>query len=166
MDHLTKFALLGLLGLSGCAQAITVSRTGAKQTPRESNCAFEVFTSVPAQGYREIAVIDVHSGPYGDKRYTELPAFTTEITPYVCEAGGDATVGIKNSNGIYIQATVLKRQQPSQPVAPAEPSGCTYDTQCKGDRICVEGKCTEPQAPSAPPVTDIPPSSDATHTEP
>ena len=31
--------------------------------------------------------------------------------------------------------------------ARSEPSadGCSYDTQCKGDRICSEGKCVGPQ---------------------
>jgi hypothetical protein len=33
--------------------------------------------------------------------------------------------------------------------APASPagSGCTKDTDCKGDRICVQGACTDPPAP-------------------
>jgi hypothetical protein len=34
------------------------------------------------------------------------------------------------------------------PIA-ATPPGCQYDTQCKGERICVEGRCTAPPA-SAP----------------
>lgn len=34
---------------------------------------------------------------------------------------------------------------PAAPPAPAVDSGgCKYDTQCKGDRICVEGACVDP----------------------
>lgn len=32
-----------------------------------------------------------------------------------------------------------------EPPAP-QPLGCQYDTQCKGDRLCVEGKCVDPPA--------------------
>jgi hypothetical protein len=28
--------------------------------------------------------------------------------------------------------------------APTEPAGCAYDTQCKGDRICEDGRCVSP----------------------
>lgn len=42
---------------------------------------------------------------------------------------------------------------PSQPVAgdsnaPAA-GGCQYDTQCKGDRVCVNGACVAPAPPKA-----------------
>jgi hypothetical protein len=30
----------------------------------------------------------------------------------------------------------------------AAKSGCEYDTQCKGDRICSKGACVDPQQPS------------------
>jgi hypothetical protein len=42
------------------------------------------------------------------------------------------------------------------PAAPAPPAGagtgCSRDTDCKGDRICVQGSCVEPP-PKAPPGT-------------
>ncbi len=38
------------------------------------------------------------------------------------------------------------------PASPAVPTaGCSRDTDCKGDRICVQGACAEP-APKAPPA--------------
>jgi hypothetical protein len=33
------------------------------------------------------------------------------------------------------------------PAALAQESGCTYDTQCKGDRICEKGVCVSPTLP-------------------
>lgn len=42
-------------------------------------------------------------------------------------------------------------------LTPKQASGCTYDTQCKGERICVKGECVEqspssrPSEPAAPP---------------
>jgi hypothetical protein len=32
--------------------------------------------------------------------------------------------------------------------APAE-AGCSYDTQCKGDRVCVKGACVDPESKTA-----------------
>lgn len=37
--------------------------------------------------------------------------------------------------------------------APAE-AGCTYDQQCKGDRICEEGVCVDPPVAATPPPAD------------
>ena len=35
--------------------------------------------------------------------------------------------------------------------AAAAPTGCAYDAQCKGDRVCVEGACVAPpSSPTAP----------------
>lgn len=34
--------------------------------------------------------------------------------------------------------TATARQAPAQ-------DGCSYDTQCKGDRICVQGACVDPE---------------------
>lgn len=35
----------------------------------------------------------------------------------------------------------------------APPSGCQYDTQCKGERICRDGACVDPAVPSEPAPT-------------
>jgi hypothetical protein len=39
---------------------------------------------------------------------------------------------------------------PARPVALAKRAGCEYDTQCKGDRVCVNGKCVVDEASSTP----------------
>jgi hypothetical protein len=55
-------------------------------------------------------------------------------------------------------------QEPSAPTselssAPKQAAGCTYDAQCKGERICVKGECVEqprssqPSEPAADPAT-------------
>ncbi|MDJ0762194.1 MAG: hypothetical protein QNJ97_04320 [Myxococcota bacterium] len=48
------------------------------------------------------------------------------------------------------EMTSEKDQEASAVQAPQQqskaPPGCQYDTQCKGNRICVNGTCTDPQA--------------------
>jgi hypothetical protein len=42
-------------------------------------------------------------------------------------------------------------EEPSRPatqIASAPAAGCQYDTQCKGDRVCMKGQCVDP-APSS-----------------
>ena len=127
----------------------SVTMTPSREVPpREPGCDFEILTAPPAFGYYEVAVIDVQG-----KGNTEIDEFKNEIRPYVCEAGGDAAWALANGAGVYIKATVLLRAKrvPPQPVAAPVPSeGCQFDTQCKGDRICVAGECRDPQPSSAP----------------
>jgi hypothetical protein len=148
------FRLLAL-ALAACGST-NMTRTGPEQPPREPNCAFELFTVLP-RGFAEIGAIDVNQGSYGHKSFTDLDAFKREIQPYVCKAGGDAAIAYANGYGQYIKATILKNvgdtENPAQasaqaPIAPsasvASGDGCHYDTQCKGDRICVQGNCVSP----------------------
>lgn len=37
---------------------------------------------------------------------------------------------------------------PARQVASAKVNGCQYDTQCKGDRVCVNGQCISPASSS------------------
>ncbi len=41
-------------------------------------------------------------------------------------------------------AAAGNERRTAPPAAPAPVGGCSYDTQCKGDRICVAGRCTSP----------------------
>lgn len=41
--------------------------------------------------------------------------------------------------------------------ASAEAAGCNFDTQCKGERICVKGECVEPAPAGSAPATAPPP---------
>lgn len=51
--------------------------------------------------------------------------------------------------------TQQPRQGPaSAPSTPPVPAGCTYDTQCKGERICRDGTCVDPEPVSAGGPTD------------
>lgn len=46
--------------------------------------------------------------------------------------------------------------QPSTPqgtVTAAKSGGCEYDTQCKGDRVCVKGQCVSPATAAAAPAS-------------
>lgn len=139
-----------------CSSTIELTRQGPQVPPRQPNCEFELFTTLP-EGYAELGTIDVNQGPFGGKLHGTLDKFKTQIRPHVCKAGGDAAVAFANDHGLYMKATVLSRmeQSPPQrtpaPTAASPASGCSYDTQCKGDRICEAGRCVDPSpAPSAP----------------
>ena len=75
----------------------------------------------------------------------KLDWFKEVIERDVCQAGGDAAVAMANGSGIYIKATILKSTGGAAAAnAPTTAVGCQFDTQCKGDRICVKGECTDP----------------------
>jgi hypothetical protein len=128
-----------------------MSRTGRVFPARNPNCDFAILTTAPAGGFLEIGAIDVQFGAYGSHVYRDLDSFKKEIRPYVCNAGGDAAIAFANGYGMYIKATILKSQNgPTQQSAPANGNnlqgGCSYDTQCKGDRVCINGRCVSPTA--------------------
>ena len=141
------------LCLLGCGVETTLTRTGPKQPARPENCTFEMLTSQPNGGYIELGTLDLTGGAS-----TNLGEFRSGIRPQVCRAGGDAALAIVNGYGIYIKATVLKRVEDAAPATaangaprlpPTQPpatSGCQFDTQCKGDRVCVQGACVDPPA--------------------
>jgi hypothetical protein len=153
------------LGQAACMQMRTrVTATGPWHPPKPPGCSFQMMTALPAANYTEIGVIDVT-----DNATRIIGRFQHQIAVDVCKLGGDAALAQANGFGYYIKATVLKYVAPPPPVgamppppahaaatplAPPPPpientAGCHYDTQCKGDRICVEGRCTEP-APAPP----------------
>ena len=147
--------VLGVLACGFLACGTTeVTASGPAAAPRAATCNFDILTTVPLLGYREIGTIDVTSGPYGDNRFTNLTEFKQHIQPNVCQLGGDVAIAFANGDGLYIKATVMKRvESKAAPVAEAaKPAshGCEFDSQCKGDRICVEGKCQAPAASAAP----------------
>src|SRR5215217_5766885 len=139
----------GLVSLVGCGST-RMATNGPPRAARAANCEFRMLTTAPAGEFIEVGAIDVQPGGYGTNVYTDLSSFTQKIAPYVCKAGGDAAIGVANGYGMYIKATILKSvpaPSSSPPSATTEPTpasttasavGCLYDTQCKGDRICVK----------------------------
>jgi hypothetical protein len=152
------------LAFLGCGST-NMTATGEAQSPRAAECDFDILTATPFTGFKEIGTIDVTPGGYGIDVFTDLSAFKDHIRPQVCQLGGDAAIASANGYGMYIKATVLKRAAGAAPAsvapsvasaaAPTGKSGCEYDAQCKGDRICISGKCQSPapaaSAPSAAP---------------
>jgi hypothetical protein len=137
---------VGCLSVVGCAST-TMTVTGPQQPSRGEHCDFRVLTAPPAAGFVEIATIDAPASGIGAS--TKLDDFKTHIEPYVCQAGGDAAVAWPNGLGIYVKATVLKAKEAAAEGQPPGPSsgqvgGCQFDTQCKGDRVCVKGECADP----------------------
>jgi len=88
----------------------------------------------------------------------KLSHFKKLIAPRVCEAGGDTVIALTNGLGHYIKATVLKSGSAASAGSRAVPTltqasmpapaagGCTFDTQCKGERVCTKGECVEPKS--------------------
>ena len=141
--------LLSLLtaatAVAACETSLTAS--GSHQPSRPADCEFRIFTVLPGPGYIEVGTVDVTPGPYGANVYRDLGGFYDKIRPLVCQAGGDAALAQANGLGMYIKATVLKYTGEVPVVAvpqPAAISGCQFDTQCKGERVCVQGACVDP----------------------
>jgi len=165
MKVVLSLLVLGACSLAvGCANQVTLTRAGAPEPPRPANCEFQVLTAAPAGDYAEVGTLDVVAA-YTDTN--KLSDFKKLITPRVCEAGGDTVIALANGFGSYIKATVLKSgaaasahagsravptlTQASMPATPAPAAGgCTFDTQCKGDRVCAKGECVEPKSKRRP----------------
>jgi len=134
--------------LAACESTIYMTTTGPIQPSRGDHCDFGMLTALPSGGFVEIGTIDIVNRS-GDN-ISSLDRLGDRIEPYVCRAGGDAVVAVKSGQGFYIQATVLKSTGPvssQKAVAQSSPTatdGCHYDTQCKDDRVCVDGGCVEP----------------------
>lgn len=153
-----RFGWVAALALLDCATT-TGTPTGAPQTPRTADCDFDVLTAVPLTGYKEVGTVDVTPGGSFSRGTTmDLREFKKQITADVCKLGGDAAMASANGFGEYMKATVLKRVD-VEPAPAAQASaeatrgrGCEFDTQCKGDRICVGGQCQAPTSDAASPV--------------
>ncbi len=115
-----------------------------------------MYTVPPNKGFVEIGTVDVSQG--SSEITSQITDFKRQIRPLVCAAGGDAAIAFANNQGLYIRATILKREPVSEPSAAsasaAQELDCHYDTQCKGDRLCEGGRCVSPvvSAPAAPPA--------------
>lgn len=133
--------------LAACGET-SLHRTGQRFPPRPPTCDFQVLTATPNGGHVEVGTVDVEPGGWGQNTFTQLGAFKREIAPAVCKAGGDVAIASANGFGMYIKATILKRvDTPSSTTSvtsAGSAGGCSFDTQCKGDRVCVQGACVEP----------------------
>jgi hypothetical protein len=127
---------MAIIALAGCgAPALTTAGPDSPASPLP--CEFQLLTVTPSGGYVEKGVFQAQLGDYGSNAFSTLADFKREIAPYVCRVGGDIAVAHANPDGIYLRATILKAT-----VAP--PAGCAIDAQCKGQRVCLKGKCVEP----------------------
>jgi hypothetical protein len=160
--------LLCVLVATACGHN-TVTRSGDPHPARDQKCDFDVFTTPPANGYTEIATLDIKEGFWGDNAPSDIKALKKSIQRDVCGVGGDAVIAYANGFGDYVKASVLKRAWDTgpQPAPAAHPSpaaaapaaaeaGCQYDTQCKGDRVCVSGECVDPAPSTAVPSAAAP----------
>lgn len=144
---------VGLCALGGCTN---LTKSGSPRAPRDPDCHFTMLSLPPDSGYVEVGTIDLHWS-----RPRDLSDFKRAIQSDVCAAGGDAAIARVNGDGQYIKATVIRRtsyrpggaQRASAgrkgALGPAKEApaalGCQYDTQCKGERVCVKGECVAPE---------------------
>jgi hypothetical protein len=125
---------VALLALAGCVPYL--SQTGPLEKPLRPDCPVRLLTVAPSAPFTELAVVwDLNSR-------LDVPALTEQLRPFVCKAGGNAAI-VRRCDDSACSATVIKLNQP-EPGAGEAASGCQYDTQCKGDRLCVAGRCTDP----------------------
>jgi hypothetical protein len=126
------------LALVGCTPTFT--QTGSAAKPLGPDCTFQVLTVSPSAPFTELGVVE-HLAP-DSYPYQDLPALKAQIRPFVCKAGGNAAIAhMDTEKRYYDRATIIRVEEPGATGATA---GCQYDTQCKGDRICVAGRCTDP----------------------
>lgn len=72
---------------------------------------------------------------------------------FFCSAVGGESTQVSCKEALDEQKTkqhgdsgeMVRRPAAPPPAAPAE-SGCQYDTQCKGDRVCDDGECVKPRS--------------------
>ena len=134
-----------LAALTACSGSTSVTRTGKLVQPRDPNCEFEVLTASPAEGFVEIGTVDYEYGTTFSA-ISVLSEFKARIRRDVCSAGGDAALASIDGHGRYTRATIL-RSVPGAAVSPTSApanGGCQFDTQCKDDRVCVKGECSDP----------------------
>lgn len=46
---------------------------------------------------------------------------------------------------VVILACASQQAESAQPTTPAAPVACAKDTDCKGERICIQGACVAPR---------------------
>ena len=98
---------------TAAAPATLASHSQRLSSPTPAHC-IAVYTTPPAQPHQELGTIAI---VYGNTGFLEKPEdLMKTIRPEVCKAGGDAAVGIANSYGTYLKATVLSLT----PAAPAK----------------------------------------------
>jgi hypothetical protein len=90
-----------------------------------------------------------------DARNQAVKLGATDLVYSSPSMGGDS--GTTTSAMVIAEALkcdgAMVASAPPAPAAPAAAAiaGCQFDTQCKGDRLCMHGECVEPTAAGAKP---------------
>ena len=134
MTSLGKWFVVIVLAWTGCATLQDVSSG-------EIGC--------PAN---DIAISDDEQG-WGTRKWTA----ECDGRIFYCSALG----GGRGAPHVACKERLERRTRQSPPAAPPAPAGCRYDTQCKGDRVCQDGRCVGaapargPAPPPAPPAPAV-----------
>jgi hypothetical protein len=100
------------VGMLGCGGQASVRKTGGTYAGRGPNCEYRVIRNRIMEPYEEIGVIDIDAFgapqlPNNEERFRKVAG------PRVCAMGGDAVIPAINTNGRWVQGTVI-RFRPSE----------------------------------------------------
>ncbi len=166
---------------TGCGST-QVQRFGPRHEAREPNCDFEIYTAAPDGSFEELGTVEMDHGFNGAYELDYFKKVIQEDVCRAGGDAAVAFTARPGHLGrsSYVRATILKRKAPrlasggaplgtgatrsnSPPPAPATGSptqsppahlGCQYDTQCKGDRVCQDGRCVDTEPVPSDPKND------------
>lgn len=124
-----RFAARALLSVVCTLSATACAAEFVNVTSGEIGCPRE-----------EITVSDRHTG-------WNSGSWTAECRGriYYCSGtAGSIDCQPATEEGIGHEQQALEQTSGGSPGATPETSGCLYDTQCKGDRVCTQGSCVAP----------------------
>ena len=135
---------LGTVAVAASCSTTELTATHVKAPAEAGTCAFQLLTALPSTPYVEVGIVETQLGDYGSNLFSTLADFKKEISRDVCRIGGDLAVAHANDAGIFIRATVLKSTGGAPPSTLPTAAGCQFDNQCKGERLCIHGECSDP----------------------
>ena len=111
-------AIIGALSLLGCGPTLKFNSAGAARPPKPPTCDFALLTAPPDASYEQLGTIDIQ---YDNTGFLDKPELLKKkIQPQVCKAGGDAALGLANTYGTYVKATVFSSQPATAAAQPAD----------------------------------------------
>jgi hypothetical protein len=84
-------------------------RPNGPAKPKPNACDFRIVSTVPAQGYEEVATLTLKNGINGNVP-RETDKFQHDVQSQVCQVGGDLVVAEVNGRGDIVRGIVFRKQ--------------------------------------------------------